>query len=1067
VDYNHPDLKPNMWVNPLDGTHGHNALTGANNPMDDHGHGTHCAGIIAAAGNNGIGVAGVCWNAQIMALKFIGPDGSGYTSGALACIEFAVLNGAKVLNFSWGGDDDDPPLKEMIDAVAAAGVFIAAAAGNDASNTDLVPHYPSSFDCPNLVSVMSTTANDVRASSSNYGVATVHLGAPGSGIISCYRNGAYASMGGTSMAAPHAAGAAALLLSVNPALKPENIKTILMETADPVLPGLCASGGRLNLARAMDRVWLSLGKAVNAPELAWDTGGDATWFEQDVVTHDGLHAAQSGAIGDKQSSWIETTVTGPGTLSFWWKVSSELDDEPFGDWLAVSTNNVPVVKIGGEVDWSQVSLEILEGATVVRWTYSKDKAYAEGSDCGWLDEVDWRPVFEVVFDANGGEPETQILPQQRGKSYALPQTPSCAGWLFKGWFTESAGGNRITLATTVTAYSGHTLYAQWEAEPVLAGDRYVNENQPDDSGDGRSWPTAKKTIQAAVVEAVDGESIIVWDGVYEAISTDNKSIHIQSVNGAEWTIIDGGGTNRCATLGEVSTLTNTVLTGFILQNGNTARDIGRKYQGGGSFGGMLNHCIVRGNKANEGGGSYGGTLNHCMVSNNTANIQGGGTTSSTLNHCIVSDNTANIQGGGTFRGTLNHCLIKGNTANYGGGASFGMLNYCIVLENTANDNGGGTVDSTLNNCVILKNTAIYGGGAFNSILNNCTLSYNTAFYGGGTCDCWVNNNIVWNNTSDDGQSNNYGGDCFFSHSCTFPMPTGSADKGGNISDDPLFLPDGSFRLQPYSPCIDKGNNSYVTWDFDLEGNPRILDGVVDMGAYETSWGFAMDTPELQWRTGGDALWFMQSAVTREKPCAAQSGAIGNSQSSWIETTVSGPGTLSFWWKVSSEWDEPGGDWLVLSTNGVNVARISGEAGWAQIMLEITGDKTHVCWTYIKDKAFFEGSDCGWLEGVVWTPKVEPGDPMTDYEAWLALHELPDSPAHYDAWIAHPCDPGGVFYARIEMDGETPVITWHPDHWPYRKYTIVAKEKLTDETWLKYPWHINESARFFKVRVGLW
>jgi len=279
VDYTHADLAANIWTNPgeipgngldddgngfVDDVHGYDFINNDGDPMDDMNpiyHGTHCAGTIGAVGNNGVGVAGVCWNVRIMALKFLGASGSGDTSDAVRAVEYAVLMGARLTSNSWGGGGATQSLRDAIAAAGAAGQLFIAAAGNSNRDNDLTPLYPTGYDCDNIISVMATDSNDVRASFSCYGATTVDIAAPGVGIYSCKAGNAYQSLSGTSMATPHVAGAAALLLSVDPALTWAEIKAILLDTADrkASLTKLCVSEGRLNIAAAVERAtapWL-------------------------------------------------------------------------------------------------------------------------------------------------------------------------------------------------------------------------------------------------------------------------------------------------------------------------------------------------------------------------------------------------------------------------------------------------------------------------------------------------------------------------------------------------------------------------------------------------------------------------------------------------------------------------------------------------------------------------------------------------------------------------------------------------------------------------------------------
>jgi subtilisin family serine protease len=271
VDYTHPDLAANMWRNPGetagDGTDNDgNGLvddvfgaefvgTNSGNPMDDNNHGTHVAGTIGAVGNNARGVAGVNWNVRIMALKFLGASGSGSTSDAIEALNYAVAEGAKISNNSWGGGGFSSALSAAIGRARDAGHIFVAAAGNSSRNIDTNPSYPASYEATlgNVVVVASTTSTDARSSFSNWGPQTVLLAAPGSGILSTTRNNTYGTFSGTSMASPHVAGALALFWDRHPDWTYQQVIARLATAVDPVpaLAGLVATGGRLNLAKLL------------------------------------------------------------------------------------------------------------------------------------------------------------------------------------------------------------------------------------------------------------------------------------------------------------------------------------------------------------------------------------------------------------------------------------------------------------------------------------------------------------------------------------------------------------------------------------------------------------------------------------------------------------------------------------------------------------------------------------------------------------------------------------------------------------------------------------------------
>jgi uncharacterized repeat protein (TIGR01451 family) len=273
VDYNHPDLSANIWRNTLDcnsnnidddgngykdDCYGIDTANNDSNPMDDNNHGTHVAGTIGARGNNSIGVVGVNWNVQIMACKFLSTNGSGSDADAIECLEYVKTmkeRGVNIVatNNSWGGGGFSQALYDAIAAQMDAGILFIAAAGNDSANNDSTESYPANYYLPNIIAVAATTHTDGLASFSNFGRRTVHVGAPGSSILSTTRNNSYSTFSGTSMATPHVTGLAALLKAHNPSLDWIALRNLILSSGDPkpALADKTITGRRINAYQAL------------------------------------------------------------------------------------------------------------------------------------------------------------------------------------------------------------------------------------------------------------------------------------------------------------------------------------------------------------------------------------------------------------------------------------------------------------------------------------------------------------------------------------------------------------------------------------------------------------------------------------------------------------------------------------------------------------------------------------------------------------------------------------------------------------------------------------------------
>lgn len=269
VDLNHQDFKGQLVP-------GYNALNDSNDPSDDNGHGSHVAGIISASTNNRLGIAGVSWNNKIMPIKAIDADGTGTSFDIAKGVRWAVDHGAKVINMSVGNYHPSGVLLDSIRYAHNKGVVLVAASGNDNTNQ---PSYPAAY--PEVISVAAVDPYAHRASFSNFG-RHIDVAAPGVDIPSVYLNNEYAALSGTSMACPHVAGLAGLILSVAPELNNQEVREIIQSTAKKVegdgrddLYG----HGIIDVSKAL-RTALNINETGNANELSRANGIERSWLER-------------------------------------------------------------------------------------------------------------------------------------------------------------------------------------------------------------------------------------------------------------------------------------------------------------------------------------------------------------------------------------------------------------------------------------------------------------------------------------------------------------------------------------------------------------------------------------------------------------------------------------------------------------------------------------------------------------------------------------------------------------------------------------------------------------------
>ncbi|HKR01665.1 MAG TPA: S8 family peptidase, partial [Pyrinomonadaceae bacterium] len=289
VDFTHPDLSQNRWDNSLeqadnldedgdgfnDDLHGWDFVTNSNVIVDGLGHGTAVAGIIAAQGDNKTGGAGVMWQAGLMSLRVLDQTGTGDVASAVEAIDYATMNGAQVINCSWGTGDASKALREAISRAGQRGVLVVASAGNSSLDIEAAPRYPASFDLPNLIAVAATDSSDVLAAFSNWGAAHAAIAAPGKDVLTTGMGGEYQLVSGTSSSAAFVSGVAGLIKTMRPWLGAERAREMIMRGARaiPSLSDKVAAKGMVSARGSLEQM-STLGESEGLGENIDTNGGE-------------------------------------------------------------------------------------------------------------------------------------------------------------------------------------------------------------------------------------------------------------------------------------------------------------------------------------------------------------------------------------------------------------------------------------------------------------------------------------------------------------------------------------------------------------------------------------------------------------------------------------------------------------------------------------------------------------------------------------------------------------------------------------------------------------------------
>jgi len=876
VDYNHRDLANSMWINEVelngadgaddddngyvDDVYGYNFVYNNNDPLDDYGHGTHCAGIIAAEGDNGLDTVGVAWTSKIMAIKFLGSRGDGSTEDAALSVYYAVANGADVISMSWGSMRESEVLEDVLDYAHSQGLILVAAAGN--SNSD-EPQYPAAYR--HVISVASTDRRDEKASSSNYGP-WVDIAAPGESILSLRASGtSYGTsfdqyttfVSGTSMAAPHVAGACALLLSANPFLRYSELYGILTRTTDPISPEVSTSGGRLNLFKAMHGVipargYISLehdtyasNSQVRVLLADWDIGGSGSQ-QVSLMTK----------RGDTETLVLSEAVTIPGV--FEGAIRTDAGEPRVQDGLVQVAHKEVIAVI-----------------------------YFDANDGGGYPAItmdsavtDYEPplVVDVKVKTKGGTAIVEVITDEPsvarircgsscGGPYDISEEDAVITIYHKIKLQRLSLGTDYYLVIDLTDAAGNMATADND------GQCYVFSTPQEFLG--FRVPSVYSTIQAAIDDASDGDTIWVADGRHSGrgnhdIDFKGKAITVISENGAQNCIIDCRQEGRAMHFhsGEDE---QSVLNGFTITGGYPGR------HGGGirctASSPTIMNCIITDNAASDYGGGMYNCYNsnprivHCTFRRNSSQSQcilgnGGGmsnavNSSPIITDCTFAENSASFSGGGMHNCTnsspvVSGCTFRSNSAGALGGGMFSRtdssptIRDCTFSWNWAEDGGGAICnyyDSSprITNCIFAGNSTDKNGGAMKNwdtsmVLQNCTVFGNSAeLQGGGIwngLDVHVEaaDTILWANTDEDGMdesaqiTNSETSKTVTLSYCCVQRWTGALGGIGNIAAEPHFVDaaGGDFHLSSEgwrwdsererwhydfitSPCIDAGN----------------------------------------------------------------------------------------------------------------------------------------------------------------------------------------------------------------------------------------------------------------------
>ena len=640
-----------------------------------------------------------------------------------------------------------------------------------------------------------------------------------------------------------------------------------------------------------------LADALDASAFLWTTNGTPPWVGQTSVTHDGTDAARSGRIGDSQTTSFQTTLTGPGTVSFWWKVSSE----PANDRLRCYVNGSELENISGEVDWTWRSFVLGSGSQIIEWRYVKSSSLSVGQDRGWVDQVLFVP------NATPTAPVIAVAPTHRSvvapgsvnfTALASGSTPLTYQWFFNG--VALTNGNGVSGATTTNLALASTGLAQGGSFFILVTN------------------TAGRATSTVATLTVITLPVIVTPPVDQNV-----------VAGA--TVNFGVGT-----LGTAPLLFQWFFNGTnLINNGNVS----------GVTSTNLRLTSVLATQA----GPY-----SVIVSNAFGSV-----TSSVATLVISTPPTLTTQ-------PATQTAIAGSSVTFTVGTDgSGPFIYQWRFNGLNLAEGGGT--SGANTPTLTRaNLQPAAAGSYSVLIGNAVGSVTSS---NALLTVLVPPALVTQPSAQKVAENGFA-TLAVTASGTAPLTYQWRRNGANLAagtgvtgvNGPVLSLSNALPAQSgaYSIAISNAAGGLVSSNAPLTVIPKL------------TLGDAVNAPYLVWSTDTNAPWIVQTNVTHDGELAAQSGSIGHGTNTWIETTLAGPGTIRFWWKVSSQTN---GDTLSFALNGAPWAQISGDADWQKLSFALPPGDLTLRWTYSKNTGTNAGLDRAWLDEVDFLPVNAPTVPV--------------------------------------------------------------------------------------------